>query len=257
MESLTDPWNYIAALINYVSLLVHMDIFGRPRRWYEKKLRIAGSVFFYLILILIPDLGMWENVVMMSLWAGFVMLLFFLNILINYKYGFWIPYFDMAAMMLMMILPVIALKSYDFLSRHAALKTKVLLYEKEMEVCRQHTLDREYTLREFQRLGKSMEESLDRIETFVSENRMEEAVSYIRRLLSETGRSSYGLVSSGNMMIDGLVNYKASYIRALHIDFSAEIRIPADIEIQEENLCIILGNLLDNAVEGTEKVTES
>ena len=59
------------------------------------------------------------------------------------------------------------------------------------------------------------------------------------------------------MMIDGLVNYKASYIRALHIDFSAEIRIPADIEIQEENLCIILGNLLDNAVEGTEKVTES
>lgn len=149
--------------------------------------------------------------------------------LINYKYGFWIPYFDMAAMMLMMILPVIALKSYDFLSRHAALKTKVLLYEKEMEVCRQHTLDREYTLREFQRLGKSMEESLDRIETFVSENRLEEAVSYIRRLLSETGRSSYGLVSSGNMMIDGLVNYKASYIRALHIDFSAEIRIPVDI----------------------------
>lgn len=74
MESLADPWNYIAALINYMSLLVHMDIFGRPRSWYEKKLRIAGSVFFYLILILIPDLGMWENVVMMSLWAGFVML---------------------------------------------------------------------------------------------------------------------------------------------------------------------------------------
>lgn len=71
---LTDPWNYITALINYMSLLVHMDIFGRPRSWYEKKLRIAGSVFFYLILILIPDLGMWENVVMMSLWAGFVML---------------------------------------------------------------------------------------------------------------------------------------------------------------------------------------
>ena len=77
----------------------------------------------------------------------------------------------------MMILPVTALKSYDFLIRHAALKTKVILYEKEMEACRQHTLEREYTLREFQRLGKSMEESLDRIETFVSENRLEEAVS--------------------------------------------------------------------------------
>lgn len=193
----------------------------------------------------------------LSLVCSSVLLLFFLNILLSCSYGVLVPYFDMMAMMLMMILPVTALKSYDFLIRHAALKTKVILYEKEMEACRQHTLEREYTLREFQRLGKSMEESLDRIESFVSENRLEEAVSYIRRLLSETGRSSYGLVSSGNMMIDGLVNYKASYIRALHIDFSAEIRIPADIEIQEENLCIILGNLLDNAVEGTEKVTES
>ena len=185
----------------------------------------------------------------LSLVCSSVLLLFFLNILLSCSYGVLVPYFDMTAMMLMMILPVTALKSYDFLIRHAALKTKVILYEKEMEACRQHTLEREYTLREFQRLGKSMEESLDRIETFVLENRLEEAVSYIRRLLSETGRSSYGLVSSGNMMIDGLVNYKASYIRALHIDFSAEIRIPADIEIQEENLCIILGNLLDNAVE--------
>ena len=71
---LTDPWNYITALINYMSLLVHMDIFGRPRSWYKKDRRITGDVFFYLILILIPDLGMWENVVMMSLWAGFAML---------------------------------------------------------------------------------------------------------------------------------------------------------------------------------------
>lgn len=71
---LTDPWNYITALINYMSLLVHMDIFGRPRSWYKKDRRITGDVFFYLILILIPNLGMWENVVMMSLWAGFAML---------------------------------------------------------------------------------------------------------------------------------------------------------------------------------------
>ena len=37
MEVLTDPWNYITALINYMSLLVHMNIFGRPRSWYKKE----------------------------------------------------------------------------------------------------------------------------------------------------------------------------------------------------------------------------
>ena len=126
---------------------------------------VAAAIMITVIVRIFPfsqrkDMEKRDWMLVLSLVCSSVMLLFFLNILINYKYGFWIPYFDMAAMMLMMILPVIALKSYDFLSRHAALKTKVLLYEKEMEVCRQHTLDREYTLREFQRLGKSMEEAL-------------------------------------------------------------------------------------------------
>lgn len=225
----------ISCLCEYPVLMVSAWMLTEEQRQQEYVIRIlmlmswvAAAIMITVIVRIFPfsqrkDMEKRDWMLVLSLVCSSVMLLFFLNILINYKYGFWIPYFDMAAMMLMMILPVIALKSYDFLSCHSALKTKVLLYEKEMEVCRQHTLDREYTLREFQRLGKGMEESLDRIEAFVSENRLEEAVSYIR---------------------------------ALHIDFSAEIRIPADIEIQEENLCIILGNLLDNAVEGTEKVTE-
>lgn len=259
----------MVCLCEYPVLMVSAWLFTEEQRQEAYVIRIlmlmswaAAAVMVTVTVRIFPfsrrkDMEKRDWMLVLSLVCSSVLLLFFLNIMINYKYGISVPYFDMTAMMLMMILPVTALKSYDFLSRHAALKTKILLYEKEMEVCRQHTLEREYTLREFQRLGKSMEESLDRIETLVSENRPEEAVSYIRRLLSETGKSSYGLVSSGNMMIDGLVNYKASYIRALHIGFSAEIRIPADIEVQEENLCIILGNLLDNAVEGTEKVAEA
>ena len=66
----------------------------------------------------------------LSLVCSSVLLLFFLNILLSCSYGVLVPYFDMTAMMLMMILPVTALKSYDFLIRHAALKTKVILYEK-------------------------------------------------------------------------------------------------------------------------------
>ena len=57
-------------------------------------------------------------------------------------------------------------------------------------------------------------------------------------------------------MVDGLINYKIPYMKSLNIDFQAEIAIPFDLKWPEDNLCIIIGNLLDNAIEGTQKLKE-
>ena len=58
-------------------------------------------------------------------------------------------------------------------------------------------------------------------------------------------------------MVDGLINYKIPYMKSLNIGFRAEVTIPFDLRFPEDNLCIIIGNLLDNAIEGTQKIKES
>ena len=47
------------------------------------------------------------------------------------------------------------------------------------------------------------------------------------------------------------------YIKSLHIDFQSEVVIPSNLKMPEDNLCIIIGNLLDNAIEGTLQLQEN
>ena len=56
-----------------------------------------------------------------------------------------------------------------------------------------------------------------------------------------------------NLVINSLV---ADYVRKckkLHIDFNVSIKIPANLQLSNYEMCIVLGNLLENAVEACQK----
>lgn len=57
------------------------------------------------------------------------------------------------------------------------------------------------------------------------------------------------LVKSGNMMVDAILNSKLSLIRSRKIPLRVKAVVPAQSGIGEVDLCVIIGNLLDNAME--------
>ncbi len=57
------------------------------------------------------------------------------------------------------------------------------------------------------------------------------------------------LVKSGNVMVDAILNSKLSIAAARRIAISAKALVPKDLPISEVDLCVILGNLIDNATE--------
>ena len=63
-------------------------------------------------------------------------------------------------------------------------------------------------------------------------------------------------VKSGNLMIDAILNSKFSIAKKQNIKIICKAEAPEDIPINEIDLCVILGNLLDNATEACTKVTE-
>ena len=95
------------------------------------------------------------------------------------------------------------------------------------------------------------------MDELIRQQKNEEACRYIDKLLASRGLVYQGAVNSGNMLVDGLVNYKIPYIKSLHIDFRSEVVIPSNLEMPEDNLCIIIGNLLDNAIGGTRQLQEN
>lgn len=61
---------------------------------------------------------------------------------------------------------------------------------------------------------------------------------------------------TGNLYIDSIINYKADIAQRENIDFVANINVPKDAELNAEDFCICIGNLLDNAIEAVMDVQD-
>lgn len=57
------------------------------------------------------------------------------------------------------------------------------------------------------------------------------------------------VIKTGNIMVDAILNSKLSLIRSKEIQVNAKATVPASLKVPEVDLCAIIGNLLDNAME--------
>lgn len=57
------------------------------------------------------------------------------------------------------------------------------------------------------------------------------------------------VLKTGNVMVDAILNSKLSLIKSKNISVNAKANVPSELRISEIDLCVIIGNLLDNAME--------
>lgn len=61
------------------------------------------------------------------------------------------------------------------------------------------------------------------------------------------------VIKTGNVMVDAIINSKLSLIKSKNITVNAKAVVPPELKISEIDLCVVIGNLLDNALEACEK----
>lgn len=61
--------------------------------------------------------------------------------------------------------------------------------------------------------------------------------------------------NTGNLIFDSIINSKLTDATKNGIEVSANITLPTNLEINEDDIVVILGNLLDNAIEACQKVS--
>ena len=64
------------------------------------------------------------------------------------------------------------------------------------------------------------------------------------------------VVKTGNAMADAILNSKISLAKSRNIPVRADAHIPTKLDISELDLCVIIGNLFDNAIEASVKLPE-
>lgn len=64
------------------------------------------------------------------------------------------------------------------------------------------------------------------------------------------------VIKTGNAMADAILNSKISLARSKNIEVHVDAHIPVKLKMSELDLCVILGNLFDNAIEASTKLPE-
>lgn len=76
----------------------------------------------------------------------------------------------------------------------------------------------------------------------------EEIVKYLD-MLDDDLTNVETVIRTGNHMADAILNSKLSLAAEKEINVKAEAKIPVSLTISEVDLCIVISNLLDNAIE--------
>lgn len=64
------------------------------------------------------------------------------------------------------------------------------------------------------------------------------------------------VIKTGNKMTDAIINSKISLAKSKNIPVKADAHIPVALTISELDLCVIIGNLFDNAIEASLELPE-
>jgi len=65
------------------------------------------------------------------------------------------------------------------------------------------------------------------------------------------------IVKTGNVMMDAILNSKLSLARSKNIQVEAKVMVPSKLQVSEVDLNIIIGNLMDNAMEACLKIEDT
>lgn len=122
-------------------------------------------------------------------------------------------------------------------------------YEKQIEADRKH-------INNTRKIKHDMKNHMYAIRNMAKNNMSKDIITYTNDILGKIeGEKVY--INTSNYLIDGILNVKFEEIKNQGIDFKYDVKIPEGIKLPEFEVITILGNLLDNAIEGVKSIKDN
>lgn len=135
------------------------------------------------------------------------------------------------------------------------MKGLFLRKEKRIELYQQELLKTHYTEVEnmYRRMRGWRHDYRNHIQTmkvYAAEGDLEAIVRYLDMLDTDL-QTVDTVIKTGNKMTDAILNSKISLAKDKKINVIADAHVPVELKTPELELCVILGNLFDNAIEAS------
>ena len=113
----------------------------------------------------------------------------------------------------------------------------------------------EDTLHEVRRLEHDMKNKLTPVYAMATQGQSDEIADYIMEMLENFPTRKFD-ARSGIMELDSIINYKLQRAKNLGIRAKVRLELPRTLKIPGMDLAVIMGNLIDNAIEASSKVED-
>lgn len=144
---------------------------------------------------------------------------------------------------------------YDEISR-------IFLEEKEKIIIREQNKYYEKQLQlmstsldSIKRIKHDLKNHMSSIYALAENDKKEELLEYLSDAIEVFNKG--GLASTGNTVIDSIINFKLQEAEDENISLKIDLNVPDDLKIPSFDLTIILGNLLDNALDAVKKIEDN
>lgn len=221
-RSLANFYDFMIVVLFWVMALITRR-FRNIKTDIRVPVQFSGAVFF---------------IVMISL---FMEAMFFAQKDLNYKIV--APF-----LLCIVLLNVIIIYLYDTLSKSLQDRIQLKLMEKERESYHNQF---EVMQRNYEEMRNFRHDCINRfmaMERMLNDNRLEELRQYICDVIG-TLDSQNVYCDSGNVAIDSILNYLLTKAVKAGISVETDIQIPDELVVMEDDMIVVFGNLLNNAIE--------
>lgn len=135
------------------------------------------------------------------------------------------------------------------MNRENEITTENMLIKKEKEMQENNIAQLKVLYNELEILRNDYKSYIDTTLNLADSEKYDELKKYVRKISESSINSTLDKVCvTGNLIVDGIINYKVAYAQNRGID--VKTRITHKIQnISDANISIILGHLIDNAIE--------
>lgn len=227
-------YNLLASLLSKLFLFIIIKIIAE---YAKVKLNIKFSFKYWIVLLMIP---IFSIIVITSLFS-----------LVNLDYNIHLAIVFLIIGSVMMFINFITFIVFDRLMNGMLFERQNSLYEQQLKLCSKQAAEREEAMLDIRKIRHDMKNHLIYLREMIDIDDKDRILIYIDNLIKDTNIEKFGISKSANIVIDALVNYKYSVAKRKDIDFNVNITVPYKLPYEDGDICIILGNALDNAIEST------
>ena len=153
------------------------------------------------------------------------------------------------SILILLSINIIMFNIFAQLSENLELKRKTSIYEQEFVLLEQHMHEREELMKEFRVKKHDLKHQMLNLLMLLHEKDYDTLEKDIEKLAELDSLNGLFLVNTENSIIDTFVNSKYVIACENGIRFETALEIPMKLPFAGEDISVVLGNALDNAME--------